>query len=58
MSGTTPRCGDAQPVSMAVLLAATRAAAVVSTPPAEAEPEREAAGDDPELTGLEPRAAA
>lgn len=59
MSGTTPRRGGEEyPVGMAALLAATGAAAAVSTPPAEPEAEREAAGEEPGLTVLESREAA
>lgn len=59
MSGTTPRPGgDEQPVGVAALLAATGAAAAVSTPPTEPEAEREAAGEEPGLIVLESREAA
>ena len=58
MSGTTPRCGgEEQPVGVAALLAATGAAAAVSTPPAEPE-EREQECDEPGLIVLESREAA
>jgi hypothetical protein len=59
MTGTTPRCdGEEQPVGVAALLAATGAAAAVSTPPAEPEAEREQEGEEPGLTVLESREAA
>ena len=54
MSGTSPCTGDA-PVSMIELLAAARAAAVVSTPPAEPEEPADRSEDAQEL---EPSAAA
>jgi hypothetical protein len=59
MSGTTPRRGgEEQPVGVAALLAATGAAAAVSTPPAEPEAEREQECEEPGLIVLESREAA